>query len=42
MIVSGNNVYVVWQDTSNGDDTDIFFYVSNNNGQIFLNTPKDF
>ena len=35
MIVSGNNVYVVWQDTSNGGDFDIFFTVSNDNGQTF-------
>ena len=35
MIVSGNNVYVVWQDTSNGGDSDIFFTVSNDNGQTF-------
>ena len=35
MIVSGNNIYVVWQDTSNGPDVDIFFRVSNDNGQTF-------
>jgi len=35
MLVSGNNVYVVWEDTSNGDDPDIFFRASNNNGQTF-------
>ncbi|HLN33997.1 MAG TPA: sialidase family protein [Nitrososphaeraceae archaeon] len=35
MLVSGNNVYVVWEDTSNGGDVDIFFRVSNNNGLTF-------
>ena len=35
MIVSGNNVYVVWEDDSNGDDSDIFFRVSDDNGQTF-------
>ncbi|HLN35972.1 MAG TPA: sialidase family protein, partial [Nitrososphaeraceae archaeon] len=35
MLVSGNNVYVVWEDNSNGGDFDIFFRVSNNNGQTF-------
>ena len=35
MIVSGNNVYVVWQDDSNGPDSDIFFRVSDDNGQTF-------
>src|SRR3712207_9512147 len=35
MIVSGNSVYVVWQDTSNGGDSDIFFRVSNDNGETF-------
>ena len=35
MIVSGNNVYVVWLDNSNGDDSDIFFRVSDDNGQTF-------
>ena len=41
MAVSGSNVYVVWVDTSNGGDLDIFFTVSNNNGQTFLDTPID-
>ena len=40
MIVSGNNVYVVWQDESNGPDRDIFFTVSINNGQTFA-LPTD-
>ena len=40
MIVSGNNVYVVWQDESNGGDIDIFFTVSNDNGQTF-DPPTD-
>ena len=40
MIVSGNNVYVVWQDASNGGDMDIFFTVSNDNGQTF-DPPTD-
>jgi hypothetical protein len=35
MVVSGNNVYVVWADRSNGGDDDIFFRVSNDNGQTF-------
>jgi Collagen triple helix repeat (20 copies) len=35
LIVSGSNVYVVWQDTSNGPDRDIFFRVSHDNGQTF-------
>ena len=35
LIVSGNNVYVVWEDFSNGPDADIFFRVSNNNGETF-------
>lgn len=29
------NVYVVWEDTTNGGDSDIFFRVSNDNGQTF-------
>ncbi len=33
--VSGNNVYVVWQDTTNGPDDDIFFRVSHDNGETF-------
>jgi hypothetical protein len=41
MLVSGSNVYVVWQDDSNGSDVDIFFNISNNNGQTFLDTPID-
>jgi hypothetical protein len=41
MIVSGSNVYVVWQDESNGGDTDIFFTVSNDNGQTFVDPPTD-
>ena len=41
MIVSGNNVYVVWRDESNGGDTDIFFTVSNDNGQTFVDPPID-
>ena len=40
MIVSGNNVYVVWQDPSNGPDFDIFFTVSSDNGQTF-DQPTD-
>ena len=32
--VSGNNVYVTWQDTTPGN-VDIFFAVSNNNGTSF-------
>ena len=35
MVVSGNNVYVVWEDFSNGPDRDIFFRVSNDNGETF-------
>jgi hypothetical protein len=42
MLVSGNNVYIVWADTSNDDDGsiffsdyDIFFSVSHDNGQTF-------
>ena len=35
----GNNVYVVWQDDTPGNN-DIFFAVSNNNGQTF-STPVD-
>ena len=35
----GNNVYVVWQDDTPGNN-DIFFVVSNNNGQTF-STPVD-
>ena len=34
-----NNVYVVWQDDAPGDDYDIFFAVSNDNGQTF-STPE--
>ena len=41
MIVSGNNVYVVWEDESNGPDRDIFFTVSNDNGQTFVDPPID-
>ncbi|MGB9169659.1 MAG: sialidase family protein [Nitrososphaeraceae archaeon] len=41
MIVSGNNVYVVWGDVSNGGDEDIFFTVSNDNGQTFVDPPTD-
>jgi hypothetical protein len=41
MIVSGNNVYVVWQDDSSGPDSDIFFTVSHDNGQTFVNPPID-
>ena len=41
MIVSGNNVYVVWADDSNGGDTDILFTVSNDNGQTFVDPPTD-
>ena len=40
MIVSGNNVYVLWEDESNGPDSDIFFTVSNDNGQTF-DPPTD-
>ena len=32
---SGNNVYVTWQDNTPGN-FDIFFAVSNNNGQTFI------
>ena len=39
MIVSGNNVYVVWQNS--GNDDDIFFTVSNDNGQTFVDPPTD-
>ena len=35
ILVSGNNVYVVWEDLSNGPDADIFFRVSNDNGETF-------
>ena len=35
MVVSGNNVYVVWTDRTNGPDDDIFFRVSHNNGETF-------
>ncbi|HLN34985.1 MAG TPA: hypothetical protein VK250_06850, partial [Nitrososphaeraceae archaeon] len=35
MIISGKNVYVVWEDESNGGDRDVFFRASNNNGQTF-------
>ena len=38
MIVSGNNVYVVWEGASNDSDLDIFFTVSNDNGQTFAFT----
>jgi hypothetical protein len=41
MIVSGNNVYVVWEDDSNGGDSDILFTVSNDNGQTFVDPPTD-
>src|SRR5574339_1029353 len=41
MIVSANNVYVVWVDDSNGPDSDIFFTVSNDNGQTFVDPPTD-
>ena len=41
MLVSGNNVYVVWRDQSNGGDQDIFFTVSHDNGQTFLDKPID-
>jgi hypothetical protein len=33
--VSGNNVYVVWEDTTNGGDSYIFFRVSHDNGDTF-------
>ena len=32
--VSGNNVYVIWEDDTPGD-FDIFFAASNNNGTSF-------
>lgn len=35
MLVSGNNVYVAWQDNSNGGDTELFFRASNDNGVSF-------
>jgi hypothetical protein len=35
MIVSGNNVYVVWEDSSNDGDRDIFFRASHDNGETF-------
>ena len=35
MVVSGSNVYVVWEDLSNCPDADIFFRVSNDNGETF-------
>jgi hypothetical protein len=35
MFVSGNNVYILWIDTTNGGDTDIFFRASNDNGLAF-------
>ena len=35
MVVSGNNVYFGWIDFSNGGDQDIFFRVSNDNGETF-------
>jgi hypothetical protein len=37
--IEGDNVYVVWQEGSSGD-REIFFAVSNNNGQTF-STPPD-
>ena len=33
--VIGNNVYVVWEDNTNEGSIDIFFTVSNDNGQTF-------
>ena len=41
MLVSGNSVYVVWRDESNGLDSDTFFTVSHDNGQTFLDEPID-
>src|SRR5574339_382537 len=35
MRVSGNNVYVAWQDNSNGGNNEVFFRSSNDNGQTF-------
>ncbi|HEX6294532.1 MAG TPA: sialidase family protein [Nitrososphaeraceae archaeon] len=35
MAVYGNNVYVVWEDTSNGGDKNIFFRASHDYGQTF-------
>jgi hypothetical protein len=40
MFVSGNNVYVAWEDDTNGPDNDIFFRASTNNGQTF-NSVRD-
>jgi hypothetical protein len=36
----GNNVYVVWADTTPGND-EIFFSVSNDNGQTFSSPPEN-
>jgi hypothetical protein len=41
MEVSGSNVYVVWQDDSNGPDLDIFFTVSHDNGETFALPATD-
>jgi hypothetical protein len=38
MLTSGNNVYVVWTDNSNGSDEDIFFRTSTDKGETFEDT----
>ncbi|MGE5635031.1 MAG: sialidase family protein, partial [Deltaproteobacteria bacterium] len=38
LIVSENNIYIVWTDTSNGGDFDVFFSASTDNGQTFSTT----
>ena len=38
---SGNNVYVVWQDSTPTNNVDIFFVASNNNGQTFSFPPDN-
>jgi hypothetical protein len=37
--VSGNNVYVIWQDRNNGGDYDIFFKRSTDGGDSFSKQP---
>src|SRR4051794_28702615 len=39
--VSGNNVYVVWEDIRNGGDNDIFFKRSPDGGASFSEKPMD-
>jgi len=34
-VEQADHVYVVWEDNSNGGDTDIFFRASNDNGQTY-------